>query len=132
MKSILLIAVLLLKGVLVSGNNVCVDINNHTGIPFKLWDSSRGLGIKKGTEYYYEPLAYYYWELISTSDESEALEVIQYINSYIVLTSDIMTQFMWDANNGLPRVLRFDSGNSTGTLFRSTITSEGSLRYYGL
>ena len=110
MKSILLIAVLLLKGVLVSGNNVCVDINNHTGIPFKLWDSSRSLGIKKSTQYDNAGWAYTWWELMATSDETEALEVIQYIDTYIVLTSDNVTQLFWDGSYRIPRLIRYDAG----------------------
>ena len=68
--------------------HACLDLSQSTyGIPFLLWDSTRGMGIKLVNSAISDGNNL----LTSTTDRSEALEVILLSSDHIVVNSDQTT-----------------------------------------
>lgn len=125
MKIFLLLALFAIKSVIVLANaeGECVDLWNHYDVPFKLWNKTRGVGLKLGngkktgccTDY----------TITVTTIEAEALEVVYKTSKHLVLTSDPATQMYWPwYRSGVAMFLKTDNGalyswNSVKTAIRS-------------
>ena len=97
--------------VIANGDGLCIDLEDYFDKPFKLFNKTRGIGLKLGSPY--DQTGFITYGLVATYNESEALEVIWKPTRQLVLVSDPSNHLYWpNYRSGTP----FMAKNKAGTL----------------